>query len=136
MEKTKEALDNLPKSTQVHLSIVGLDNDLSDSEICMVDTNITAGSEGTPDERLLQEFAQGHIIRTFRIGFHCSMQVDHGVLQFRNVLPKKVLTSSAIVNQIIPLTPPQKLQLPMSGIVLLANLNHTSGKTPFAYLQK
>jgi hypothetical protein len=102
MEKTKEALDSLPKSVQVYLSVVGLDNDLSDSEICVVDTNITTGSEGTPpDEKLLQEFAQGHIIGTFGIGLHCSIQEDHGAPAFRNLLPKKAIVSSAIVNQVL-----------------------------------
>ena len=50
------ALENVPKSTKVYLSVVGLNNDLSDSEICLVDTNITTDSQRTPDEKLLQEF--------------------------------------------------------------------------------
>ena len=104
MEKTKEALDNLPKSVQVYLSIVGLDNDLPDSEICVVDTNITTSSEGIPpDEKLLQQFVQGHIIWTFGIGLHCSIQEDHGAPMFRNLLPnlKKVIVPSAIMNHVL-----------------------------------
>jgi len=101
MNNTKEALENLPGFAQVHLSVVGPDNDLSDSEICVVDTNVTTGSEGTPDERLLQEFAQGRIIGTFGIGVYGSLREDR---RFRNLLPKKVILSSAVVNQILPPT--------------------------------
>ena len=129
MEKTKEALENLPKFTKVHLSIVGPDNDLSDSEICVVDTNIATDSQRTPDEKLLQEFSQGHIIGTFGIGVYCSTLEDRDVPRFRNLLRKKVIVSSAIVDQILPPTSPQLL-LPPSGIVPSANLNQASSPDP------
>jgi len=102
MEKTKEALDNLPKSVQAHLSIVGLDNDLSDSEICVVDTDIKTRFEGIPpDEKLLQEFSKGHIIGTFGTGAYCSMREDRGAPRFRNLLRKKVIVSPVIADQIL-----------------------------------
>ena len=78
-----------------------------------MDTNITTGSEGTPDERLLQEFAQGRIIGTFGIGVYGSMREDR---RFRNLLPKKVILSSVVVNQILLATSP-RLPLPSSGVV-------------------
>lgn len=117
------ALENLPKSAKVHLSVVGPNNDLSDSEICVVDTNITTDSQRTPDEKLLQEFAQGHIIGTFGIGIYCSMQEDRGAPLFRNLLRRKVIVSSAIVDQILPPTSP-RLLLPQSGV------NRQDGRDP------
>jgi len=102
MDETRKALENPHKIAKVYLSVVGPDNDLSDSEVCVVDTSITTDSQSTPDEKLLREFAQGHIIGTFGIGIYCSMQNDDGVPQFRNLLRKKVIISSAIVNQISP----------------------------------
>jgi len=102
MDETRKALENPHKIAEVYLSVVGPDNDLSDSEVCVVDTNITTDSQRTPDDKLLREFAQGHIIGTFGIGIYCSMQNDDGVPQFRNLLRKKVIMSSAIVDQILP----------------------------------
>ncbi|KIM36847.1 hypothetical protein M413DRAFT_31454 [Hebeloma cylindrosporum] len=106
MDNTKNTLENLPEFAKAHLSVVGLDNDLSDSEICVVDTNIATNPERTPDEKLLQEFAQGHIIGTFGIGVYGSMRGDR---RFRNLLPRKVIVSSAIVDKIVPPSPPRLL---------------------------
>ena len=129
MDETEMALENVPKSAKVYLSVIGLNNDLSDSEICVVDTNITTDSQRTPDEKLLQEFAQGHIIGTFGIGIYCSMQEDRGRPLFRNLLRKKVIMSSAIVDQILPPTSP-RLLLPPNDIVSSANSNQVSSPNP------
>ncbi|KIM36810.1 hypothetical protein M413DRAFT_284886 [Hebeloma cylindrosporum] len=126
MEQTKESLDILPRSTEVRLSVVGPDNDLSDSEICVVNSNIAPATERRPpDDRLLQAFARGHIIGTFEIGVLFSMQEGHGAPRFRNLLSKKVIASSAIVNQIL-LSTPSRTPLPMSGVVSSADSNQIS----------
>jgi hypothetical protein len=94
MDQSTRALENVPKSAKVHLSVIGPDIDLSDSEICTVDANIKEDAPRTPQSRLLQEFAQARVVGTLGIGIYCSMQEGCDAPRFRNLLPKKVFVSS------------------------------------------
>jgi hypothetical protein len=62
--------------------------------VCVVNTPVPAAS---PNEKLLQEFAEGLIVGTVGIGVYCSMGADphRGTPQLRNLLPMKIITSSA-----------------------------------------
>ncbi len=105
MDETTKVLDNVPKSTKVQLSVVDpLDiNDLTDAEVCVVGTNIKADSAGTPNEKLVQEFAESLIVGTVGIGVYCSMGAEpssRDTPQLRNLLPRKIIASSAAFDQI------------------------------------
>ena len=105
MDETTKVLDNVPKSTKVQLSVVDpLDiDDLTDVEVCVVSTNVKADSARTSNEKLVQEFAESLIVGTVGIGVYCSMGAEpssRDTPQLRNLLPRKIIASSAAFDQI------------------------------------
>ena len=105
MDETKKTFDNVPRSAKVQLSVVDpLDiDDLTDVEICVVGTNAMADSAGISNEKLVQEFAESLIVGTVGIGVYCSMGAEpssRDTPQLRNLLPRKIIASSAALDQI------------------------------------